>query len=158
MVSPAPAAEPKATPADTAAAPKAPVASAVSRPRRAAPEPLAMAAPTVALEPEPEAVAVPATVAAPVARKQLGRVLDENGRPLVGATILLKGSRQGTSTDANGNYSLEVPGGVNTFLVGYGGYQDETATTHEGQPLNVTLVPAPKTKPGQEVGGRENVG
>lgn len=135
----------KAAPADTAA-PKA--AASARTYRRAAPEPLAVVATVVA--PEPEPIAVPTTVAAPVAHMQSGHVLDENGRPMVGATILLKGSRKGTSTDANGNYSLEVPKGDNTFLIGYGGYQDETATAHDGQSLNVTLVPTPKTKPGRK--------
>jgi hypothetical protein len=73
-------------------------------------------------------------------------VLDESGRPLVGATVMLRGTTKGTSTDASGSYSLEVPNGENTFVVGYGGYQDETASTRDGQPLNVTLLPSPTSK------------
>lgn len=39
-----------------------------------------------------------------------GRVIDENGDPIPGATILIKGSKRGTTTDANGNFSLtDVP-------------------------------------------------
>ncbi|QKG56612.1 carboxypeptidase-like regulatory domain-containing protein [Hymenobacter sp. BRD128] len=64
----------------------------------------------------------------------------------MGATVMLRGSTKGTSTDANGSYTLEVPNGENTFVVGYGGYQDETATSHDGQPLNVTLLPSPNSK------------
>ena len=37
-----------------------------------------------------------------------GRVVDENGLPLPGATILEKGTRNGTQTDLNGNFSLMV--------------------------------------------------
>jgi hypothetical protein len=98
-------------------------------------------------------VVVPARVLSPksvtkVTRTQSGRVIDEAGQPLVGATVLLKGTAKGASTDANGNYSLEVPPGTNTFIFGYGGYQDEIVQSHDGQPLNMTLLPlATKAKP-----------
>jgi hypothetical protein len=74
---------------------------------------------------------------------QAGRVLDESGQPLVGATVLLRGTTKGTSTDITGGYSLEVPAGDNILVVGYGGYEDEIATTHNAQPLTVTLLPKP---------------
>jgi hypothetical protein len=72
---------------------------------------------------------------------QAGRVLDESGQPLVGATVMLRGTTKGTSTDDTGGYSLQVPAGDNTLVVGYGGYEDEIATTHNAQPLTVTLLP-----------------
>jgi hypothetical protein len=76
----------------------------------------------------------------------VGRVLDEAGQPLVGATVLLKGSSKGTSTDGEGNYAIEVPSGEATFLIGYGGYTDEIATTRTSQPLTVTLLPDPSSQ------------
>ncbi|MGI4733886.1 MAG: carboxypeptidase-like regulatory domain-containing protein [Janthinobacterium lividum] len=76
-------------------------------------------------------------------RTQSGRIIDEAGEPLVGATVLLKGTTRGASTDANGNYSLAVPLGTNTFVFGYSGYQDEVAQSRDGQPITVTLLPAP---------------
>ena len=75
-------------------------------------------------------------------RTQSGRIIDEAGQPLVGATVLLKGTSRGASTDANGDYSLAVPLGVNTFLFGYSGYASEVAQSRDGQPLTVTLLPA----------------
>ncbi|RZK50345.1 MAG: hypothetical protein EOO59_15965, partial [Hymenobacter sp.] len=51
---------------------------------------------------------------APNRRIQSGRIIDEAGQPLVGATVLLKGTGRGASTDANGDYSLPVPLGTNT--------------------------------------------
>ena len=144
---------PAATPAPAAEA-TAPVAApsqetVKAKPVKAlrAPQPVAEEAPAAAVAEEapaaPEPVAAPA---APATRTQAGRVLDENGRPLVGATVMLRGSTKGTSTDASGSYSLEVPSGDNTFVVGYGGYEDETASSHDGQPLNVTLLPTPGGK------------
>lgn len=105
-------------------------------------------APAPAPVPEPEPIAVAATPepAAPVNTTVAGRIDDENGRPLVGATVLLKGSSKGTSTDANGFYSMEVPGGNdNSLIFGYGGYVDEVVRISGSRPVNVTLVPRAKS-------------
>ncbi len=84
-------------------------------------------------------------------RIQAGRVLDESGQPLVGATVILRGTSKGTSTDITGSYMLEVPRGDNTFVVGYAGYESETASSRDGQPLTVTLVPVPGSTPPPEL-------
>ena len=84
-----------------AAAAAAPAATAAApAPAAAAPEPVA-AAPVAAPEP-----------AAPSNITLSGKIEDENGRGMVGATVMLKGSSKATSTDANGNYTLEVPAGT----------------------------------------------
>jgi hypothetical protein len=55
-----------------------------------------------------------------------GRILDEKGHPLPGATVLQKGTTTGTSTDASGSYSLRVPArGTATLQYGYGGYAEQ---------------------------------
>ena len=42
-----------------------------------------------------------------------GKVLDEKGKPVAGATVLLKGAKTGTKTDANGNFTINAkPGDV----------------------------------------------
>ncbi|HET9503118.1 MAG TPA: carboxypeptidase-like regulatory domain-containing protein [Hymenobacter sp.] len=92
--------------------------------------------------PAPEAA--PALAMSAVNRRiQAGRIIDEAGQPLVGATVLLKGTTRGTSTDANGDYALPVPLGLNTFVVAHTGYQEEVAQSRDGQPLTVTLLPVP---------------
>lgn len=146
---PALVAAPTAAPAAPAPAPTVAPTKPVARikPARAVRTAPMVAPATV---PVAEEVAAPEPAPAPPApttRTQAGRILDENGRPLVGATVLLRGSTKGTSTDASGGYSLEVPTGANTFMVGYGGYEDETVTSSDGQPLNVTLLPKPSSKP-----------
>ncbi|MCC3157633.1 carboxypeptidase-like regulatory domain-containing protein [Hymenobacter sp. 15J16-1T3B] len=71
-----------------------------------------------------------------------GRILDENGRPLVGATVLHKGTSTGVSTDANGVYTLRVPVGQKaTLQYAYGGYAEEEMQVRAGATENVTLVP-----------------
>lgn len=74
-----------------------------------------------------------------------GKILDENGRPLVGATVLEKSSSRGVSTNADGEYTLTVPAGRPTTLAyGYGGYiGEELQVSGQGRALdNVTLVPS----------------
>lgn len=52
-----------------------------------------------------------------------GNVVDENGEPIIGANILVKGSTNGTITDINGNYSLEVENAKGAVLqISYIGY------------------------------------
>jgi cytoskeletal protein RodZ len=126
-------AKPAATTAATTTAPASTTTAPAAAPA-AAPAPAEVVAPAAA----PVEVAEPA---APSTVTLGGRILDENGRPLVGATVLLRGSSKGTSTDANGNYSLDVPNGENTLVYGYGGYDDEEVKTRGNQPVNVTLTP-----------------
>ncbi len=130
-------------PADAGATAAEVTVSTKAAPGRApATTPIANVRPGVApVAPVP--LAAPAERGRVAARIQAGRVLDESGQPLVGATIILRGTGKGTSTDATGSYMLEVPKGENTFVVGYAGYESETASSHDGQPLTVTLLPVP---------------
>jgi len=56
-----------------------------------------------------------------VRRVTSGRVVfEEDGQPVVGATVRLKGSRLGTITDVNGHYVLRnIPDGAQTLLISY---------------------------------------
>lgn len=46
-----------------------------------------------------------------------GRVTNENGVPLRGVTISVKGYRQTTTTDANGYYTLQMPAEIGGLRV-----------------------------------------
>lgn len=50
-----------------------------------------------------------------------GNIKDPNGLPLSGASVILEGSRKGTITDVNGNFSLMVSPGSHTIIVSYVG-------------------------------------
>lgn len=54
--------------------------------------------------------------------KVKGQVVDEDGEPMVGATIKVKGSQSGTVTDFDGNFQLDVQSNA-TLLVSYLGYK-----------------------------------
>ena len=43
-----------------------------------------------------------------------GSVTDENGEPIIGASVMVKGTNVGISTDANGLFTLIVPGNAST--------------------------------------------
>ncbi|MDR2474965.1 MAG: TonB-dependent receptor [Bacteroidales bacterium] len=53
-----------------------------------------------------------------------GTVTDETGEPLIGASIIVKGTQNGTTTDVNGAFSLGYSGKNAVLLVKYIGYKD----------------------------------
>ncbi|MGF6930280.1 TonB-linked SusC/RagA family outer membrane protein [Chitinophaga sp. W2I13] len=55
--------------------------------------------------------------AAPLRVEVSGKVTDENGAPLPGVSIQVKGTKQGVSTDAGGNFSLNVPDNASHTLI-----------------------------------------
>ncbi len=67
-----------------------------------------------------------------------GRVLDANGEPIIGATIIEKGTSNGTVTDFNGNFTLNVAENA-TLEVSYIGYESQQCQAVAGVPLNLTL-------------------
>lgn len=73
-----------------------------------------------------------------------GRILDENGDPLVGATVLQPGSYRGASTNAQGEYVLQVPAGTAALHYGYGGYHDAEVSVKSTGRADVTLQPRAK--------------
>ncbi|MGV8963011.1 MAG: SusC/RagA family TonB-linked outer membrane protein [Candidatus Saccharimonadaceae bacterium] len=50
-----------------------------------------------------------------------GKVVDDKGESVIGASIQIKGTGQGTVTDIDGNFTLTVPTGLNTLVVSYVG-------------------------------------
>ena len=82
----------------------------------------------------------PAARPVPVTGTVRGYIRDDQGRPLAGATVLVKGTQRGTSTDATGEYVLEVAAG-STLQFGYGGYTDQLRSANLGS-MNVVLQPS----------------
>ncbi len=54
-----------------------------------------------------------------------GTVSDEQGEPVIGASVQIKGTGQGTVTDIDGNFALSVPSGSNTLVVSYVGMKTQ---------------------------------
>ena len=55
--------------------------------------------------------------------KASGVIVDQDGQPLIGATVKVKGAATGTVTDFDGNFTLSVPSNA-TIVVSYVGYKD----------------------------------
>jgi len=51
-----------------------------------------------------------------------GTVLDPDGFPLVGASVAVSGTKNGTSTDLNGNFEMKIPADATTINVSYVAY------------------------------------
>lgn len=67
-----------------------------------------------------------------------GQVLDVSGEPIIGASVVLKGTTTGTITDIDGNFSLpNVTKGI--LLVSFIGYKTQEIPTDGKSPVNVTL-------------------
>lgn len=70
-----------------------------------------------------------------------GRVLDETGQPLPGASIVEKGTTNGTATDFDGNYSINVaPDAV--LIVSYIGYNTEYIPVGDKTQIDINLTMA----------------
>ena len=54
-----------------------------------------------------------------------GSVVDENGDPVIGASILVKGTTIGTVTDIDGNFTLTVPPDGKTLVISYVGMKTQ---------------------------------
>jgi TonB-linked SusC/RagA family outer membrane protein len=78
------------------------------------------------------------TVAAVQQTKQAsGHVADSQG-PLIGATVMEKGTSNGTMTDLNGDFSLNVKPGA-TLIVSYVGYVTQEVRVGDNGNLYITL-------------------
>ena len=69
-----------------------------------------------------------------------GRVVDEKGDPIPGASVIVYGTQQGVATDIDGRYILQMqPDGV--LQVSFVGYKTETIPVKGKTRVNVTLNP-----------------
>ncbi len=74
-----------------------------------------------------------------VAQTQVrGIVVDEAGEPVIGATIQVKGTSQGTVSDINGDFHLSAPAG-GTLVISYVGMQTQEVPVSAN--VNITLEP-----------------
>ena len=78
------------------------------------------------------------TAQQPQTRKLTGTVYDDDGKPVPGATVLIKGTAKGTVTSIDGAFSLNVE--PNTILVvSFIGYESQEIAVENKAALHVTL-------------------
>ncbi len=68
-----------------------------------------------------------------------GTVTDENGQPLPGANILVKGTINGTQSDIDGKFSLSVKDETSILVISYLGYQTIEITVNDQRNFDVVL-------------------
>jgi TonB-linked SusC/RagA family outer membrane protein len=72
-------------------------------------------------------------------KKVTGKVTDENGKPLAGASIVVKGLTKGTATDSLGNFTLQVPDKASVLEVSYIGYVSQEVSVKSKSDVAVSL-------------------
>lgn len=65
---------------------------------------------------------------------------DANGQPMPGVTVQLKGVAQGTATDINGTYSIQVPNAETVLEFSFIGYAPQEITVGSQTTINVSLL------------------
>jgi len=88
----------------------------------------------IIIKPDTERIAQPGTIS--------GVVVDESGEALIGASVLVKGTTNGASTDVDGKFVLRVQGTqAVTLVVKYIGFKDREISATPGQAgVNVVLA------------------
>jgi TonB-dependent SusC/RagA subfamily outer membrane receptor len=65
----------------------------------------------------------------------------EKNEPLVGVSVVMKGTTVGTVTDENGNFSLDIPTEKGVLLFSFIGYQAQEVNIGKQTKLNIQLLP-----------------
>lgn len=82
--------------------------------------------------PAPQAVDAKHTVS--------GTVIDENGDPMIGVSVMQEGTNNGVATDFDGNFTLSVPAGASLHF-SYIGYKPQTIRIDNQRTLEITMQP-----------------
>ncbi|WP_197056919.1 TonB-dependent receptor [Cellulophaga sp. Hel_I_12] len=70
-----------------------------------------------------------------------GKVVDENNQPLPGASVVLKGTVNGVTTNFDGEYAIAVPEGSTTLVVTYVGYLAQEILISNQTEINIKMSP-----------------
>lgn len=69
-----------------------------------------------------------------------GKVVDaQSGEPLAGVTVVIKGTTNGTSTDRNGSFQLDISTPAAAVVFTYLGYKPQEKSVSAGEMLHITL-------------------
>src|SRR5674476_209573 len=71
-------------------------------------------------------------------KKVSGTVLSSDNTPVAGATVLLRGQKTGTQTDANGHFSINASRG-NTLVISAVGFSSQEIKVGNSSTISITL-------------------
>jgi len=69
-----------------------------------------------------------------------GKISDDKGNPIQGATVTVRGSKTGTSTDASGAFKLNVPATAKTLVISSVGFTQQEISIGDKETIDVSLV------------------
>jgi TonB-linked SusC/RagA family outer membrane protein len=69
-----------------------------------------------------------------------GKVTDENGMPLPGASVLEEATKKGVITDIDGNFEISVDSKNSVLIISYIGYKDQKVSA-DSDTINIRLIP-----------------
>ncbi len=72
--------------------------------------------------------------------KVTGKVTDDGGNPVAGASVLVKGTNIGTTTIADGSFQLNAPSGKSVLIISSVGFTDREVDVNNQGTVNVSLV------------------
>lgn len=72
-------------------------------------------------------------------RKVVGRVMDSNAEPIIGASVMVDGTSNGTITDVEGRFFLEVPADAKLLKVTYIGYSAQTVAIGNKTTIDISM-------------------
>lgn len=90
-------------------------------------------------EPQNENIPAGKTAANGVADQITGRITNSDGVPVIGVSVTVKGTRKGTSTNTNGEFSIQANKGEILVLSSIG-YITQELVVGEDAKLNITLI------------------
>src|SRR3569833_1894748 len=68
-----------------------------------------------------------------------GKVIDEQGTPIPGATVKLKGTNEATASNLDGEYALTIKDEPGTLVFSFIGYQNKEVNIGNNRVINVSL-------------------
>jgi len=71
-----------------------------------------------------------------------GKISDDKGNPIQGATVSARGSKAGTSTDASGAFKLNVPATAKTLVITSVGFTQQEISIGDKESFEISLVPS----------------
>ncbi len=82
----------------------------------------------------------PASMGEQQERKVSGKISDRSGVAIPGATVIVKGTTKGVTTDSRGNYSLSIPADAKSLQISFIGMKTEEITIGGKSEINVILA------------------
>lgn len=73
-------------------------------------------------------------------RTVTGTIMDSKGEPVIGASVLVKGTTIGINTDLNGNFQVNLPAGSNTLVVSFVGMKTQEVDIAGKTSISVKLT------------------